>query len=246
MEAAFLAFTQHLAGRVEGFVALDGKTARASRDPNTPAMHLLNAWASDNALILGQMRVEDKENEIVGLPRLIAALELRHCVVTIDAMGCQLAVAQALVDGGADYILRVKANHPTLLADLELAFESMMHPSSAQVAWEHVTCEEVDKDHGRLEIRRAWGSSHIRGIGSLERWPAVASIVRIESQVEKLSTGKVSREVKYFLSSLAVESSQDLEHVARGVRLHWGVENKKSFHNPVSLVGRVGANRSRC
>lgn len=240
VEESFIIWTQELAGRVQGFVALDGKTLRASRDPEHPAVHLLNAWASENAMVLGQMRVNDKENEIVGLPRLIEALDLQDCTITIDAMGCQVAIAQAIVDSGADYILRVKGNQGTLMTDLEDAFGSLLNPESRELEWEHTSWEEVDKGHGRLEIRKVWATNEIGMIASLDRWPEVESIICVKATRENLSTGKVSEQTRYYISSHRVERSEHLGELAMGIRNHWGIENK------VHWVLDVGMNEDRC
>lgn len=226
LESAFSTWTRVLAGKVKGFVALDGKTVRASRDDETPALHLLNAWASENAMILGQMRVEDHENEIVGLPRLIQALDLEECTITIDAMGCQVDIAQAIVDQGADYVLRVKANQQQLHLDLMDLFDTLRDPPARDQHIPHVFWEHVDKGHGRLEIRRAWATSKRDDIASLERWPELESVVLVESLRENLKTGEQTRQLKYFISSRWVNTQEQLKEIARGIRQHWGVENK--------------------
>lgn len=226
LESAFIAWTRVLAGKVKGFVALDGKTVRASRDPKTPALHLLNAWASENALVLGQLRVEDKENEIVGLPRLIRALDLSGCTVTIDAMGCQVAIAEAIVEQGADYVLRIKGNQKNLHVDVQDLFELVRNPPAQDQHVDHFFCEEVDKGHGRLETRRVWATGQLKRIASLERWPEVESVLLVESLREELSTGKQTRELKYFISSRRIDQAEQLRDVAKGIRQHWGIENK--------------------
>ena len=144
------------------------------------------------------------------------------------------------MDSGADYILRVKGNQGGLKTDLEDAFESLLNPESKELEWEHTSWEEVDKGHGRLETRKVWATNEIERIGSLERWPEVESIICLEATRENLSTGKVSEQTRYYISSHRVGKSEHLGELAEGIRNHWGVENKLHW------VLDVGMNEDRC
>ena len=222
---AFIAWAQSLRNEPESeawkeVVAIDGKTSRRSGDKakGRAALHLVSAWASQQCLVLGQEAVEDKENEIVAIPRLLKMLELEGALVTIDAMGCQKNIAQTIRDKGADYLLPVKDNQPALRQDLELFF-------TEQRACGFAHCKALfhqsdDNDHGRLEIRRHWSIADIDWLTEHHTWPDLSSIAMIERQVER--NGKTETTRHFYISSLPA----DAVILARGARAHWGIENR--------------------
>jgi predicted transposase YbfD/YdcC len=144
-------------------VALDGKTLRRSHDrPNgKAAIHLVSAWATANRLVLGQVKVDDKSNEITALPALLRLLALEGCIVTIDAMGCQTAIAQAIVAQGADYVLALKGNQPALEQAVQAMFADAQARGFRGIA--HDRHERTEKGHGRIEVRRCWTRRAGRG-----------------------------------------------------------------------------------
>lgn len=204
-------------------VALDGKTLRRSHDRTNgkAAIHLISAWATENRLVLGQRTVDDKSNEITALPALLAMLALRGCIVTIDALGCQTAIAQTILDQGAAYVLALKGNQPaTEQAVREVFADARAHGYRGIAHDQHRT---VEKGHGRIEERRCWTISEPEALAYVNaegRWPGLRSITLVEAQ---RTVGAVtSRETRYYLSSLVGTAQQ----IGAAVRGHWGIENR--------------------
>lgn len=201
-----------LAGRV---VALDGKTMRGSLDKkrSKSALHVVSAWVSELGISLGQICVEEKSNEITAIPELLQTLDVAGATITIDAMGCQKAIAASIVDRGADYILAVKDNQPSLHAALKAAFQE---PAAQTRAGAHVSAA---RSHGRTERRGVRVRCDIATIPGIESWRGAQSIVEV---VRTRSAGdKTSVERAYFISSLHV----DAKTMGRRIRSHWGIEN---------------------
>lgn len=221
-ERCFLAWVQSVATATAGeVVALDGKTLRRAHDrPNgQAALHLVSAWAATNRLVLGQVRVDDHANEIVALPALLDLLVLTGCIVTIDALGCQQAVAAAILAQGADYVLALKENQPTLH---ELVADHFTHAGS-DPALSQRSHRTLTKGHGRLEVRRCVACDDPAVLTWLDpagTWPGLRSIAMVEA--ERRVGDTVSREVRYYLSSLPADAKQ----IGRAVRGHWGIENR--------------------
>jgi len=222
-EACFRSWIAAVFEQTRGQVlALDGKTVRGSRDGahDQATIHMVSAWATQNALVLGQLKVEDKSNEITDLPALLQLLSLEGCIVTIDAMGCQRAIAQEILDQDADYVLALKENQGSLYQDVVLAFREAMDTGFRDVA--HDYHQTTDSGHGRLEIRRCWtirDEEYLRYFARDEHWPSLQSVAMVEAECWVGDT--VSRERCYFISSLPGEA----EELARAVRSHWGIEN---------------------
>ena len=204
-------------------VAIDGKTVRRSHDRTIgkDAIHMVSAWANENGLVLGQRKVDDKSNELTAIPELLRLLDVSGCIVTIDAMGCQTKIAQAIRDEKADYVLRVKANQGHLHQDIQDWFAY-----ADQMKFESMTSdyhETVNKQHGRIEIRRCWTVSDpiaFEYIRHYEGWAGLQTIVRI--QRERRWTDRVEIETAYYISSLFNNANVTL----RATRSHWSVENK--------------------
>lgn len=201
-------------------VAVDGKTARRSGDKRKgrPALHMVSAWASRQRLVLGQEAVEDKENEILAIPKLLEMLELKGALVTIDAMGCHKTIARTIRDKGADYLLPVKANQPSLEQDLDLFFREQSAANFADC--QAVFHETVDGDHGRLEIRRHWATADIDWLKQRHDWSGLQSIALIERAVERNGKSQTTRHL--YISSLPA----DAVLLAHAARAHWGIENR--------------------
>lgn len=206
-------------------VAIDGKTARCSHDKTNgkEAIHLVSAWASENGIVLGQRKVDSKTNEITVIPDLLRLLNVTGCLVTIDAMGCQTAIAQAIRDEKADYLLRVKDNQANLRQDIEDWF---VH--GEQQHFHHMTMnyhETVSKTSGRVEIRRCWAISdklameHIR---HYQGWADLQTIVRVQRETRTMD--KTTHETAYYITSLP----HDAQRILEATRHHWAIEN--SFH----------------
>lgn len=221
LEAMFRAWMRAVAVLTGGeVVAIDGKTLRRSFRKAGSGMfvHMVSAWATRNRVVLGQVKTEEKSNEITAIPELLGLLFLKGCIVTIDAMGCQKDIAAKIIDGGADYALTVKDNQPTLRADLVQTFEAARKDPAVLATMDY--SETHDKGHGRVEVRRCWTTSDVGGISQVDQWKSLHSLALIE--VDRTVAGKTSTEQRYVISScIDFSATKALETV----RAHWGVEN---------------------
>lgn len=203
-------------------IAIDGKTLRHSYDRmiGKGAIHMVSAWACTNHLVLGQTKVDEKSNEITAIPELLRMLEVKGCIVTIDAMGCQTKIAQQIVEQEADYVLALKGNQGRFHSEVQEIFNDAHQRSFRDIV--HDYDRTVDGDHGRIEIREYWTISDPRFIRYLDpegEWEGLQSIgmVKSERRVEE----KTSFENRYYITSL----SGDAAEFGRAVRSHWGIEN---------------------
>ena len=204
-------------------IALDGKTLRRSHDRNLgkEAIHMVSAWASENSLVLGQTKVDEKSNEITAIPELLKLLDLSGCIVTIDAMGCQKKIARQIVSQEADYVLAVKENQGRLLEDVEDLFSCGQRTGFEDM--EHDFCQTLDKGHGRIETRRCWTIDDPEQLSYVETgryWPGLRSIGMVTA--ERRRGDQVSVESRYYISSL----ESDAGRLLQTTRSHWGIENR--------------------
>lgn len=201
-------------------VAIDGKMLRHSydRSNNKSAIHMVSAWASENGLTLGQVKTDEKSNEITAIPELLELLEIKGCIVTIDAMGCQKKIAAQIVDDDADYVLALKGNQGTLNDDVVLFFLDASENEFKDIDFDYH--ETVDGGHGRVEIRRHWAVSDIDWLDQKQDWKGLKTIGMVES--ERHIDEKVSVEKRFFIASI----NKDAKLLAKAVREHWGIENK--------------------
>ena len=226
----FIAWTEALSEVSGGdMVSIDGKTLRHSFDHATGqgAIHMVSAWASANRLVLGQVKVEEKSNEITAIPKLLKMLDITGAIVTIDAMGCQKEIAKVITEQEADYVLALKENHKTLHDDVALFFEDAKATDFAGI--DHERYETVDGDHGRIETRTYWITSDIEWLGAKASWSRLQSIGRVESRRE--IGADVSVETRLFLTSLPADGVV----FAHAVREHWGIENSLHWVLDVSF-----------
>jgi predicted transposase YbfD/YdcC len=205
-----------------GVIALDGKTLRRShnRSEGQKALHLVSAWASANRLVLGQIAVDAKSNEITALPRVLDALKLGGSTVTIDAMGCQREIAQGIVSRGAEYVLALKGNHKTLYEEVQQSFIQAGASKFAGIA--HEEYQTVEKGHGRVEVRHYTTISEPSWIAYLQQngsWAGLRSIGQVHTRRDH--QGNISEETRYYLSSLPGTARV----FAEAVRDHWSIEN---------------------
>jgi len=201
-------------------VAIDGKTLRRSFDraSSKSAIHMVSAWASANHISLGQVVVDEKSNEITAIPKLLKILELSGCLVTIDAMGCQVEIARDIVEAKADYVLAVKDNQPTLAQGIDAFFVDHAQDDFARVeARRHVTEE---KGHGRQERREHVICRVPQHLPDAARWPSLAAIGMVFSCV--LRNGKEHLECRHYILSRYLSAKT----FARAVREHWSIENR--------------------
>jgi predicted transposase YbfD/YdcC len=214
-------------------VAIDGKTLRRSHDKvnGKGALHMVSAWASENRLVLGQTRVSGHSNEITAIPQLLRLLELSGCIVTIDAMGCQKEIAQQIVEGGADYVLAVKANQGRLHENIQDAFDCAQRDGFGGAGYSYH--EQVNKGHGRIETRRCWvltDPEQLRYVDPDREWKGLKRLGMV--RYERVGDDQANRENRYYISSLTGEAPKLLQTV----RGHWGIEN--SLHWVMDMVFR--------
>ena len=219
----FFRWVKGLQKAIEGeVIAIDGKTLRHSYDRmiGKGAIHMVSAWACTNHLVLGQTKVDEKSNEITAIPELLSMLEVKGCIVTIDAMGYQTKIAQQIKSKEADYVLALKGNQGRLHSDAQEIFNDAHHRDFQDIV--HDYYRTVDGDHGRVEIREYWTISDPRFIRYLDHegeWEGLKSIgmVKAERRIE----GKSTFENRYYITSLAGDATE----FGRAVRGHWGIEN---------------------
>jgi predicted transposase YbfD/YdcC len=217
----FMAWVDSVRESTEGeVIAIDGKTSRGSknRQQGKSPLHLVSAWACANRLVLGPDATAEKSNEITAIPKLLKLLELKGCIITIDAMGCQTAIAKQIVDQKGDYVLGLKDNQPLLHEAVKDYFSLARREDFKNI--KHDYAEETDKGHGRLETRRHWICDDLGTLPHPERWKGLRSIGMVER--ECISAGKVSLEQRYFINSIPA----DAKRFAHAVRAHWGIENR--------------------
>lgn len=225
--------------RTEGeIVALDGKQLRRSHDKaeGKKAIYMVSAWASGNSLVLGQQKVDDRSNEITAVPQLLDMLEVAGCIVTTDAMNCQVETAKKVIENDADYVFVVKENQPRLLEAIQGLFDD-----PDEMRWVDIDSETtVDEKHGRTETRQCWTTSdpeYLAYIASFADWPGLRSIGMIEVRRSTKEGTTVKR--RYFISSL----ESNAKRLLHAVRTYWGIENK--LHWVLDLAFREDESRIR-
>ena len=214
---AFMRWTQSLRGAVEQeIVAMDGKALRRAIDAGENPKVIVNAWAAESGLVLGQRKVDEKSNEIKAVPELLRVLELSGCIVTLDAMGCQKKIAREIIEADADYVLALKGNQSAAHGEIRSYLDEAIAAGRSELA----AYETVEKGHGRLEIRRYWQSERIEWFADKGLWEGLRSVGVVEAVRE--INGRTSTERRYYISSLPLGA----ERFARAVRGHWGIENQ--------------------
>ena len=213
-------------------IAIDGKCIRRSLDKasNKAAIHMVSAWARQNGLVLGQVKVDEKSNEITAIPKLLSRLDISGAVITIDAMGCQKKIAEQIIQQGGDYVLSLKGNQGSLQGDVSTYFTSALSPEVAVVT--------IDGDHGRIETRTVRVTDEIDWLKQHHTWTGLRSILAVTATRE--SDTKVSAETRYFISSLPANDPVRLE---RAVRAHWAIEN--NLHWVLDIAFDEDSNRTR-
>lgn len=235
---AFLAWMKGVRSKMPGdVVALDGKTLRGSLAEGKPALHVVSAWSAANHVVLGQRSVDAKSNEITAIPELLKMLELKGCIVTIDAMGCQKEIAKVIVKRKADYVLAVKGNQESLHNAVLAGFARLdADPTSVP----HHSVEALETGHGRKELRRTTTIDAVLHLPEaiLLMWPKLETLVRIQSKTVR--DGKAVTEERFYISTLPMAK---VKIIGESVRAHWGIENQ--LHWVLDVAFREDGIRTR-
>lgn len=235
----FVSWMQSVTKSTNGdVISIDGKTLRRSHDSASgkSAIHMVSAWSSANGVVLGQEKTAEKSNEITAIPELLKVLELKGCIVTIDAMGCQTAIADKIINHKADYVLALKGNQSNLHEEVKSFFQVAEHED-----FNHVTAdyfEDLNKEHGRIEARQCWVISPDRKhFPSCQRWKNLNSIIMVKSL--RVTKDKQTSDTRYYISSLPANAQRLLQII----RSHWQVENK--LHWTLDVTFREDESRIR-
>ena len=212
-------------------ISIDGKTIRGAKQGGKPSsIHLISAWASEHEVVLGQLRVHEKSNEITAIPALLEAIFIENSLVSIDAIGCQTEIAKKIIDEKGDYLLAVKENQKGLHTDLLDSFRFLKTE-------EVIT--DIDAGHGRIEKRKCSIVKDLSHITEVDKWKNLSTLIKIESERFHKSTGKTERQTRYYISS----KEESADYFQQNVRSHWGIENK--LHWMLDMVFHEDASRKR-
>ena len=228
-QRCFIAWVASLIGVPSGVVAIDGKTVRRSGGKGAKgAIHMVSAFAAGQRLVLGQIKVAEKSNEIVAIPKLLDMLAVEGAIITIDAMGCQRAIAEKIIEKKADYVFGLKGNQGSLREDVELLIAEQKSRDFADSEVSRATT--IDADHGRIETRTTTVIHDVDWLRKRHGWPGLNAVVMVESSRE--IGGEIERETRFYITSLVM-----LAHLLGPViRSHWAIEN--SLHWVMDMVFR--------
>lgn len=247
-EHVFRCWMSEFCSKYEGVIAIDGKTIRGASkctysNPNGEKefkLHMVSAWAASNGITLGQVKVNEKSNEITAIPELLNALDLKGCIVTIDAMGCQKTIAKKIKERDGDYVLHVKKNQKTLYNSIVSTFDDANKKDYFTKSGSHsLRCAQYHTEnigHGRKEVRECYvynnGLMHL----VFDGWEGVKTIVKMTSHRTIIKTGETTTEHRYYITSL----DMDAPKIADSIRTHWSIENNLHWQLDVSFNEDMG------
>ena len=208
-------------------IAIDGKRLRGSRGNGKKAIHMVGAFATESGLALGQVKTDDKSNEISAIPKLLDTLLLKGCIITLDAMGCQKAIVQKIIERQSNYVISLKGNQASLHEDVKLFLKTERQRNFNKV--DHDYYETIEKGHGRVETRRYWITKQIDWLENKEAWAGLTSIGLVES--ERYINGSNSRELRCYICSI----EPDAYKFAQAARQHWAIENNLHWQLDVTF-----------
>lgn len=228
-EGCFVQWIQMITDKIQGVIAIDGKTICNSADlfNGIRASHIVTAFAAENDIILGQLKTSEKSNEITAIPELLNTLKLKGCIVTIDAMGCQTAIMQKIREQGGDYVIGLKGNQGNLHAEAINFFSQAMNVGAQEAGCEYANT--IEKGHGRIEEREIWVTSDLEWLEGVEEWDGLKSFICVKST--RHEKGVMTTEMRYYISSLVAAA----ERIGEIIRLHWGIENRLHWHLDVTF-----------
>lgn len=229
-QQCFVAWVEAMTGAPSGVIAIDGKTARRSyqKKDKKAAIHMVSAFAARQRLVLGQVKVDEKSNEIVAIPRLLEMMAIEGAIITLDAMGCQRDIAQSIIDKKADYVLALKGNQGTLRDDVETFVAEQKEKGfiDTKISQDRT----VDGDHGRIETRTVTVIHDVSWLQERHKWPGLTGIIMVES-IREIGD-KIERETRFYITSLLFLAVQ----LSPIIRSHWAIEN--SLHWVMDMVFR--------
>jgi predicted transposase YbfD/YdcC len=212
-------------------ISIDGKTVRGAKSHGIKSpVHMVSAWASDSNMVLGQVKVSEKSNEITAIPELLKSLLIKDCVISIDAVGCQEDIAECIIEGKGDYLLAVKNNQQSLYQNIEDSFRFLKAAGYD---------ETIDADHGRIETRKCTIITDLAHIEEPKRWKNLNVLVKMESERCFKATGKTEKSIRYYIGS----KPADAAFYQKNIRGHWAIENK--LHWTLDVVFQEDADRKR-
>jgi len=228
-ENCFTQWMQTITEKIQGVIAIDGKTMRNSGNTftGTQATHIVTAFAAENDIILGQLRTAEKSKEITAIPELLNTLSLKGCIVTTDAMGCQTRIAEKIQERKGDYVLGLKGNQGTLHAEAVNFFDQVLEEGAGEAGCSYA--KTIEKDHGRIEEREVWVTSDLGWLDDVDAWAGLRSLICVRST--RHEKGKTTVEKRYYISSLVSQA----ERIGQITRSHWAIEVKLHWHLDVSF-----------
>ncbi len=233
-EKCFCAWVAQVCRNTKGeIVSIDGKTLRRSAGGDQKPIHMVSAWANQQQMVLGEVAVKEKSNEITAVPQLLDILDISGCIVTADAMSCQKEIVKKVVEKDSDYVLSLKENQPTLCHEVQEYFSAAENaPKQYPEIKQMKTC---DCGHGRIESRTYYLSTEIDWYQDMAQWVGLRAFGMVRSRTER--NGQICEDTRYFITSLS-----DLPNFANAVRKHWGIENSlhwcldMTFHEDYSRI----------